>query len=337
MTGLRSGPLPRMAGDLTFMRSTRGTLEDLSSDSLAVVGLPMEQNRGRDVGYRMTPQALRETSVYFGWHANLQFSHPVDVDVRKQISTSSIHERLIDVGDVPVEGLGYEAACVAVEKTIALIRDRGAASIVLSGDARVVKPVVQAQSKNETLAFVQLGGTLPSDLFCAGASEQSCVADLVSTSALKPSRIAMIAPARMPSLEMSQKLREQGGHLISTKQAMLLSADEMESVFSSISKGTDSVIVHLDLSAIASPLHGMSPIRRFDGVSISKLQALLTAVGQHPVSTLIVTGMNPTLNGMSIVKTGQRLLVTALLGYIYGRLGILTSLEQEDGESAVEQ
>jgi agmatinase len=81
----------------------------------------------------------------------------------------------------------------------------------------------------------------------------------------------------------------------------------------------------------------MSPIRRFDGVSISKLQALLTAVGQHPVSTLIVTGMNPTLNGMSIVKTGQRLLVTALLGYIYGRLGILTSLEQEDGESAVEQ
>ncbi len=334
MTGLRSGPLPRMAGDLTFMRSTRGTLEDLSGESLAVVGIPMEQNRGPDVGYRMTPQALRETSVYFGWQANPQFSHPVDVDVRKQISTSSIHERLIDVGDIPLEGLSYPVANEVIEKTITAIRDRGAASIVLSGDARTVKSVVRAQSRSETLAFVQLGGKTPPDLFNVDTSEQSCVGDLVSESAIEPSRIAMIAPARSPSTAVSQQLRERGGYLISTKQAMLMSVDEIEAVFSSISKSADSVIVHLDLSAIASPLHGMSPIRRFDGVSISKLQALLTAVGQYHVSTLIVTGMNPTLNGMSIVKTGQRLLVTALLGYIYGRLGILTSLQREEGEDA---
>ena len=68
MTSLRSGPLPRMAGDLTFMRSTRGCVEDLTSNSLAIVGIPMEENTGADVGCRMTPQALRETSVYFGWH-----------------------------------------------------------------------------------------------------------------------------------------------------------------------------------------------------------------------------------------------------------------------------
>ena len=105
MTSLRSGPLPRMAGDLTFMRSTRGCVEDLTSNSLAIVGIPMEENTGADVGCRMTPQAIRETSVYFGWHANPQFSHPVDVDVRKQISTSSIHERMTDIGDIPVEGL----------------------------------------------------------------------------------------------------------------------------------------------------------------------------------------------------------------------------------------
>ena len=43
MTGLRSGPLPRMAGDLTFMRSTRSRIDDLTSDSLAVIGIPMEK------------------------------------------------------------------------------------------------------------------------------------------------------------------------------------------------------------------------------------------------------------------------------------------------------
>lgn len=335
MTQLRSGPLPRMAGDLTFMRSARGTLDALSSESLAVVGIPMERNFGPDVGYRMTPQALRETSVYFGWHANAQFSHPVDVDVRKQISTASIHERLIDVGDVPVEGLGHEAACAAITKAITTIRARGAASIVLSGDARAVKAVVRAQSRNETLAFVQFGGITPPELFEPDVTEQSYVGDLVSEGVMAPPRTTIIGPARSPSLEFATQLRHQGGHLISTRQAMLMPAEQIEAVFSSISKDADSVIVNLDLSAIASSLHGMSPIRRFDGISVSKLQALLTAIGQYNVSTLVVTGMNPTVNGMSIVKTGQRLLVTALLGYIYGRLGILKSLQREEGEDAV--
>ena len=242
---------------------------------------------------------------------------------------------MIDVGDAPVEGLGYEAACAAIEKTITSIRNRGAASIVLSGDARAVKTVVRAQTKKETLAFVQFGGRTPQNLSEPDPTEQSFVGDLLCESALEPSRVAMIAPARSPTQQVVRQLRDQGGHLISTKQAMFLSLDEIGSVFSSISEGADSLVVHLDLSAIASPLHGMSPIRRFDGVSVSRLQAVLTAVGQYPVSTLVVTGMNPTVNGMSIVKTGQRLLVTALLGYIYGRFGILKSLEREEGENAV--
>lgn len=336
MTGLRSGPLPRMAGDLTFMRSARGTVDNLSSESLAVIGIPMEPNFGPDVGYRLTPQALRETSVYFGWHANPQFSHPVDVDVRKQISTSSIHERLIDVGDVPVEGLGYQAACAAIYKAITSVRHRSAASIVLSGDVRAVKTIVLAQSRNETLGFIQFGGRTPPSLFDADNTEQTFVGELVREGALEASRIAMIAPARSSSRELASQLRHRGGHLISTNQATLLTVDDFEPVFSSISREADSLVVQLDLSAIASSLHGMASIRRFDGMSVSKLQAVLTAVGQYPVSTLVVTGMNPNVNGMGVVKTGQRLLVTALLGYIYGRLGILKSLEREEGADAVE-
>ena len=324
-----------MAGDLTFMRSRRGSLDALCKESLAVLGVPMERNCGPDVGCRFAPQALRETSVYFGWHANPQFSHPVDVDVRKQIDTSSIHERLVDIGDIPVEGLSELAANEAIEKAVLAIRDRGAASILLSGDARVVGTVIHAQSQNETLAFVQFGGMAPPGLSEPDATGRSSVGHPICDGGIEPSRIAIVAPARLPSLELADRLRHRGGHLVSTKRAALMPIDEIDSMFSSLARGVDSLVVNLDLSAVASPLHGMSPLRRFDGLSVSRLQALLTAVGQHPVSTLIVTGMNPTVNGMSIVKTGQRLLVTALLGYIYGRLGILKSLDREGGEDAV--
>jgi agmatinase len=337
MTSLRSGPLPRMSGDLTFMRSTRGRVEDLNCNSLAVVGIPMEENTGLDVGCRMTPQAIRETSVYFGWHANPQFSHPVDVDVRKQISTSSIHERMIDVGDIPVEGLSSLAASNAIEESIRAIRNRGAASIVLSGDSRAVKTIVRTQSKNETLGFVQIGGRTPPSLLEADKTGQSFVGDMVSEGMLEPSNIAIIAPARAPTREGAQQLRDRGSYLFSAAQVMSAPPHQLRSVFQTIAQEVDSLIVNLDLSAVASPLHGMSPIRRIDGVSVSKLQALLTDVGQTPVSTLIVSGMNPTVNGMSIVKTGQRLLMTALLGYIYGRLGILKSLQREEVEHAIER
>ena len=83
---LRSAPLPRMAGHLSFMRAQPRAIGDLKAGDLAVLGLPFEDNSAPFAGQSLAPRALRETSVYFGWHANPQFSHPVDVDVRKQIS-----------------------------------------------------------------------------------------------------------------------------------------------------------------------------------------------------------------------------------------------------------
>ena len=41
---LRTAPIPRMAGHLSFMRSVKANFEDLSSGSLAVIGAPMEDS-----------------------------------------------------------------------------------------------------------------------------------------------------------------------------------------------------------------------------------------------------------------------------------------------------
>jgi hypothetical protein len=49
---------------------------------------------------------------------------------------------------------------------------------------------------------------------------------------------------------------------------------------------------------------------------------MLGEIGRVAVSSLIVTGLNPTMSGLSVVKTGLRLTVTTLLAYIYSRLNL---------------
>lgn len=82
---LRSAPLLRMAGHLSFMRAQHKLIHDVRPGDLAVLGVPFEDTTAPHAGQSMAPRALRETSVYFGWHANPQFSHPVDIDARQVI------------------------------------------------------------------------------------------------------------------------------------------------------------------------------------------------------------------------------------------------------------
>jgi len=44
-------------------------------------------------------------------------------------------------------------------------------------------------------------------------------------------------------------------------------------------------------------------------------------LGQYEASAVMLTGLNPNRPGMGVVKVGQRLMVTALLAFIYARLG----------------
>ena len=62
---LRSAPLPRMAGHLSFMRAKSKTICDVRSGDLAVLGLPFEDTSAPYAGQSLAPRALRETSVYF--------------------------------------------------------------------------------------------------------------------------------------------------------------------------------------------------------------------------------------------------------------------------------
>ena len=60
---------------------------------------------------------------------------------------------------------------------------------------------------------------------------------------------------------------------------------------------------------------------RLDGLDLPKVVQWLRMLGSENAQVMFLTGLNPSRPGMGLVKVGQRLMVTALLPFIYSRLG----------------
>jgi hypothetical protein len=74
----------------------------------------------------------------------------------------------------------------------------------------------------------------------------------------------------------------------------------------------------------ADGLPGGSVEAGFEGLTLSQTRAWLRGFGRRRVAGMALTGLDPMRQGLSTVKTGQRLLVTALLDLVYARLDALT-------------
>ena len=272
---LRSAPLPRMAGHLSFMRAQNKAICDVGSGDLAVLGLPFEDTSAPYAGQSLAARALRETSVYFGWHANPQFSHPVDIDARQDIQTDGLHERLCDLGDIsPGHDKAIHAALRAAASQISRI---GACAVILGGSDHLSETVQCALPNCQT---VQLGGT----------------------------------PRDARDFHIST-LPNGSGRVCQSNTATQLT---------NLSKWRDAsrpLFVQFDLSVFETSLGALCDYPRLGGCDLETVAQWLSALGQHEASAIMLTGLNPNRPGMGVVKVGQRLMVTALLAFIYARLG----------------
>lgn len=328
---LRTAPLPRMAGHLSFMRSDRAKAEDLSPGTLAVIGAPLESSESTMSGARFSPLAIRETSVYFGWYANPQFSNPTNIDARDAIDTSSINQRLFDLGDVPVAGRTRSEADELITCTIEKVYARGATSVVLGGDNTIIAPIARGVANEKTVAFIQIGGRMPGTTRVKPESpvSSSPLDALLGGGNAKLADTAIFAPVGHPTAELVREMTDSGAKILSSRQLGNMDAEAIADLAFTLSNRRLPLIVNLDLSSVAAEFHGMSDRPTFDGMSLELLRKVLVATGRAPIVTLIVTGLYPTMNGLSIVKTGQRLIVTALLGYICSRLGLVAAADSD--------
>ena len=272
---LRSAPLPRMAGHLSFMRAQTKAISDVQPGDLAVLGIPFEDTSAPHAGQSLAPRALRETSVYFGWHANPQFSHPVDIDARQDIQTDGLHERLCDLGDIsPGSEDGIHAALRAATSQI---NRNGACAVILGGSDRLAETVQSALFNCQT---AQLGGTP------------------------RNARVFHIAPLQNGCATTRN----------SDTSAQLAGFPQWRDA-------SKPLFVQFDLSVFETSLSALCDRPRLGGCDLDTVVQWLSALGQHEVSAIMLTGLNPSRPGMGVVKVGQRLMVTALLAFIYARLG----------------
>ena len=312
MTALRSGPLPRMAGRLTFMRSPQAGLGDLSFGTIAVMGVPIEANFGSRCGCRFGPLALRETSVYFGWHANPQLAQPMDIATRKPFGASTIHQRLLDLGDVPVDTVASHLVSQTLRDAVMKVVSRGAIPLLLGGDRSITAPsfsgVLKGMNQRPTPAgrvgYIQLGGQLP----------------LATSDLVEPSNTVYVCPNPDADYSFVQTFKELGGTIFTAHDIECNGVDSViRSALELAGNGGQGIYASFDLSVVSSDWHGMTNRPAFDALDGATTAKALSILGDGPVVALDVVGLNPALNQLSVVKTGQRLIVSCLLGFIQSR------------------
>lgn len=122
---------PSYAGALSFMR--RKYTRDLEGVDVAVTGIPLDMATTNRPGARFGPRAIRAASPGISWAR----PWPWDFDPFERLA-------VIDYGDCEFDPGEPETIVPFIEKHIAEILSKGAASLVLGGDHFVSYPVLKA-------------------------------------------------------------------------------------------------------------------------------------------------------------------------------------------------
>lgn len=340
MNSLRTGPVPRMAGRLTFMRAPEAALEQVSPGSIAVLGVPMETNYGSRSGCRFGPLAMRETSVYFGWHANPQLAQPLDISTRTSFGAGTMHNRLVDLGDIPVDEVGDSRAFQRLTQAVCSVARRGAMPLLLGGDFGMTAPAfegvyqalrVSQGRQAQALGFLQMGGSLTAHGAAGRAlGVMSPLEAMAEKGLLDYTRAVCICPSAQVPRRSLQYFLACGGVLYSTRDIQIRGlANVMKEALGRVCAGGESLYASVDMSLIASEWHGMVNQPDFEGLSAAQASQLLAALGAAPVAALGLTGLNPAVNPLSVVKTGQRLMVSCLLGFIQAKASQVDPVSKE--------
>lgn len=300
---LRREPLPRMAGHLAFMRAPRVGLADLRPGMVAALGVARDGTGPWGGLTRFGPAALRETSAYFGSHFSANMKSAMDIDRRRVLSGGMMGGSLVDLGDLAVEHLPVAQAHVDIRQAVAAVSSLGATALLLGGDLDIVTPAIegaQAARRAEGVAKVQLGGVYAA---CDGAAVRSVLFHVA-----QDSRVPHGAGLRQQAVSLTPSW-------VRTADPAALRGRLQEAL------QAQAAFVVLDLSVFAAHWHGMHAAAPLEGPGLREVRRLMEVLGTLPIAGLAVTGLDATRCGLSTVKTGQRLALTAMLDLLYGLLG----------------
>jgi agmatinase len=327
---IRTGPLPRTAGILTFARAPRSTIDDLRPGTVAVLGVPYETSSPSRRGPLYGPQAYRETSTYYWAHTTPGGGALVEIDSRERVVPDVVHARLRDLGDVPVSHVDWPETENLLRETLRRIVARGAVPVCLGGDHFVTYPLVLGYRDavraggGAGIGYVQFSSRLDlgdEDPVFGHVWRGATVRRILDAGAVRPGNVAWIG--------VHGYVRGEEWALAQRLEARIFTPDDVrrrgiEAVVAealrAVGEGCEAVYASVDVDVVDGGHVAMTGVPQFDGLRNVDLWRAMDLLPAGGVGALDVTGLNPLVETMSLGKTGQRFGVHLVLRFVYGQL-----------------
>jgi arginase family enzyme len=118
---------------VTFLRSPRGTVADLTPGSIAVIGVPHDATKISRRGAAEGPSAIRRATAMFGVAVeDMAGGEVVDIDLGKAYRYRQ-PSPLVDLGDLAVDG-DAETVSARVKQAVRSVVEVGALPLTFGGD-----------------------------------------------------------------------------------------------------------------------------------------------------------------------------------------------------------
>ncbi len=318
---IRRGPTPKTGGLLTFIGALTGTIDELSAGMFGVFGVPYDVSAPDQLGPRLAPKAYRETSTYFQM-MTARDSTLVEINSRLQTDTNLIRNRVRDLGDLPVSHVDWEILSSTLRDAAQTITTRGAVPIALGGDHLIASALAQgyASAIGGPIGFIQLSSRLDlglRDPVWGDVWRGATVRRLLDSGAVHPKNLVWIGANGYIPLDQWQMANRLPSTLIDAEQVRRRGIpDVIAEALDCASDGCSGVFVGIDIDVMDGGYVAMTGTPRFDGLRNVDLFEAMPLLTRGPVGGISLCGLNPLIETMSLVKTGQRCGVEMLVRFI---------------------
>ena len=326
---LRKDPLPRTSGIMTFATAPRGELDDLEKGMVAVAGVPYDFSGPSRLGAKFGPWRLRETSNAQG-AAALGGGGTIDIDTRKNVDPTRLHERLRDLGDILIYPIQWEQSEETLREAMYQIATRGALPIILGGDHYITYSLVQGfkdaviEGGGKKVGYIQFSSQL--DLGDEdpvwGRVWRGATARRIIDGGMADTRnmvwVGTNGYVRSEQWELAQELGltvftlddiRRDGIASVTQQAIEIAGDDCDSIYLSV-----------DFDVLDGGYVAQTATPAFDGITNVDLTVAIDVLTESKVGAMDLCGLNPFIEAQAQGETGQRFGAILVMRFIYPRI-----------------
>lgn len=319
-------PLPVFGGIPTYCRATLTEPGRVEPGSVAVAGVTWDHTSPGTVGARFGPKAIREGSIYLGYHlqaAKAMATGLLEVSTLEPLRLSA-DSRLVDCGDLRIYPADTARTVEAIAEQASLIVHRGATPVFLGGDRFVAYPLWRgvAAASEEPVGFLQIAADL-----CLAADTDELWGRLwrgatnrriLESRTPAPAGMAWLGTAGFVPAQDWDFARAQGLSVVTARQA------RAEGVAAAAGRAVDRalggaarVYVSIDIGVVDGVYAPGTDRPHLGGFSSVEFLELMDALADAPLAGLDMVGVVP---NVELPITTARLAAVAILRILAKRM-----------------